>query len=180
MITKSKNNKQVELRKFYAEDFEQLYQYFDACGYETRRRFAPHGYDRKSVLEFHNNTTGLITYIAIALETKKIIAYCLVHEGLFSYDKERLETYSSYWKESNDCTFAPSVADDWQRKGIGQALFNFIKDDLRDKGFKRMVLWGGVQSDHKIALSFYLKNGFQRIGTFVHNNMLNDDMILVL
>ena len=51
------------------------------------------------------------------------------------------------------------VNPDYQRKGIGKKIIDFIKDYCSDKNIKRIEL--SVWSDNLIAKSFYKKVGFE-------------------
>jgi len=76
----------------------------------------------------------------------------------------------------NDCTYTPSVADDWQSQRIGNSLFLYILKNLQSSGIKRTILWGGIQSDNEKAVNFYKKNGFRILGESEYNGP-NHDMI---
>jgi len=71
------------------------------------------------------------------------------------------------------------VADAWQGYGLANHLLKFILADIKSPGFKRIILWGGVQCSNEPALKFYIKHGFKTLGSFEYNG-LNNDMILVL
>ncbi len=90
----------------------------------------------------------------------EIIGYAIVQRGILEHDRPRLQSYGLELSNTSDCTFAPSVADKWQGKGLGHLLLNFIVSDLLDGGFKRIILWGGVQSNNYNAVKFYLKKKF--------------------
>ena len=74
---------------------------------------------------------------------------------------------------------APSVTDEWQSEGVGQLLFNYVLDEMKNRNAKQLILWGGVQIDNIKAVRFYQKNGFRSLGHFQYNG-LNEDMMLPL
>ncbi|KAF0240536.1 MAG: N-acetyltransferase, partial [Chitinophagaceae bacterium] len=76
-----------------------------------------------------------------------------------------------------DCCFAPSVADNWQNQGVGNALFDFVLEQVLFIGFSRIILWGGVQASNENAIQYYKKLGFETLGSFEYQG-LNYDMIL--
>jgi len=178
MIVTTKNNRQVALRKLNADDYGNLCDYFGKLSYETRKRFGPHPFDRNSIIEFYRNDlhTG---YIAQDAETSAIVAYSIIKIGFLEHDAFRLQSYGLKLDNKADATFAPSVADNWQSQGIGNALFQFIISGLKLLEIKRIILWGGVQADNHKAVNYYRKNGFQTLGEF-HFNGLNYDMVLQL
>jgi len=178
MIFEAKNNRQVCLRIFCSDDTDHLCNYLQGLSEITKSRFGPHGFDRQSIIDIYQNTSEYFGYIAEELLTKKIVAYSILKTGYLPHDRFRFESYGLLPDQQTDCTYAPSVADAWQSCGLGNALFHYIISELKAKGFKRVLLWGGVQSDNEKAISFYLKNGFKLLGHFDYNG-LNDDMILL-
>ena len=177
MIIEAKNNRQVCLRRLNLDDLDNLFCYLQSLSATTKHRFGPHPYDKQSIIDFYENQDENLGYIAEDIETKKIIAYSIIKMGYLQDDSFRLQSYGLSLDHQTDCTFAPSVADLWQSCGIGNALFNFIRSDLKAKGIKRIILWSGVDSDNERAINFYRKNGFKVLGQFEYNGM-NDDMIL--
>lgn len=178
MIVTTKNNRQVELRKLNSDDYDNLCDYLDKLSIETRKRFGPHPFERNSIIEFYRNDlhTG---YIAQDTETSEIVAYSIIKIGFLEHDVFRLQSYGLKLDHKTDATFAPSVADNWQSQGIGNALFQFIIADLKLFEINRVILWGGVQADNHKAVNYYRKNGFQALGKF-HYNGLNYDMVFQL
>lgn len=176
MIIQAKNNRQVLVRKLTTDDIDKLSEYLQHLSPDTVKRFGPHGFDKQSVSALYQNPDEYSGYIAQDLETSAIIAYSIIKTGFLEHDRYRLQSYGLTLNHKTDCTFAPSVADDWQSQGVGNGLFQFILSDLKNRGIKRIILWGGVQSDNLKAVTYYLKNGFIKLGQFEYNGS-NDDMI---
>jgi diamine N-acetyltransferase len=177
MITRTKNNKQLLLRKLEHEDFNKLYIYLQHLGPDTIKRFGPHAFDEPTITMLYQKQDEYLGYIALDEETSEIVAYAIIKLGYLEHDRSRLESYGMGLDTITDCTFAPSVADQWQSIGIGKLLFDFILGDLKPRGIKRIILWGGVQYDNEKAVKFYLRNGFRVLGKFEYNGW-NVDMIL--
>ncbi|MDO9255833.1 MAG: GNAT family N-acetyltransferase [Bacteroidales bacterium] len=177
MIIQSKNNRQVLLQRLTADDIDKLTGYFQKLGTETLKRYGPHGFDKQSLSELYKNAGNHAAFIAEDTETSEIIAYSVILSGYLEHDSFRLQSYGLTLNHVTDCTFAPSVADEWQSQGIGNSLFHFMLADLKLNGIKRIILWGGVQSDNQKAVNYYLKNGFRILGEFEYYG-LNYDMIL--
>lgn len=177
MVTQTKNGKSVLLRKLTLDDIDKLSNYLQNLGPDTVKRFGPHEFDKQSVSTIFQDPDHYTGYIAEDSYTSEIIAYSIIKTGYLEHDGNRLQSYGVTPDEKTDCTFAPSVADKWQSLGVGNSLFLFILSDLKVKGFRRIILWGGVQSSNQKAVNYYLKNGFVKLGQFEHNG-LNDDMIL--
>ena len=179
MIIQTKNNRQVLLRRLNAGDFDKLVDYFQRLSPDTIKRFGPHRFDKQSIVDVYEHSTEYKGYLAQDIDTSEIIAYSIIKTGYLEHDCSRLQSYGLTPDNKTDCTFAPSVADDWQSLGVGNSLFNFILSDLKADGIKRILLWGGVQSDNLKAVNYYVKNGFRIVGEFQYNGP-NYDMILEL
>lgn len=162
--------------KLTVPDAEVLFSYLNNLGSETRKRFNPHGFDRDSLLTILQNGVDYPAYAVLDDETGLMVAYSVVRKGFPEHDKPRLASYGLFFEDKRDCVFAPSVADEWQGKGMGTAMFGFVVNDLKAAGFNRILLWGGVQRDNKRAVRFYLRNGFRILGEF-ENEGPNYDMI---
>jgi diamine N-acetyltransferase len=170
------NNDNIVYRKLISTDFDRLLHYLHYLSNETKGRFGPHPFDETSVIDFYkaDDVTG---YIAEEKLSHSIIAYAIIRKGILYFEKERLLDYKYFDIDKDCCTYAPSVADNWQGKGIGKLLFNCILNDCKKESIKKIILWGGVQSSNERAINFYRKLGFIKIGLFEYNGS-NEDMIL--
>ena len=177
MIIKIKDGRQVLVRKLTPIDVDKLFDYFQRLGPDTLKRYGPHKFDKDSITEIFQNPGDHTAYIAMDIETSEIVAYSVIKKGFLEHDGYRLQSYGIILDSTTDCTFAPSVADEWQSLGVGNSLFQFLLSDLIANGQKRIILWGGVQADNNKAVNYYLKNGFRTLGQFEHNGQ-NFDMIL--
>jgi GNAT superfamily N-acetyltransferase len=160
-----------------ATDHDALVHYLNQLSEATRQRFEPHPFDRDGVLNFHKSYEGLLAYVAEDLSQQEIIAYAVIKHGCLEHDKERLMSYDGINLDEGSCTFAPSVADKWQSRGIGKLLFHYILNDLKVAGISKIILWGGVQAGNNKAVNFYRKMGFTTLGSFEYNGS-NLDMLL--
>ena len=162
------------------KDFEKLHTYLNTLSATTRSRFAPHAFDIATIQQFYLPENHNIGFIMMNESEEEIIAYAIIKKGYVLKDKLRLENYGIPLYPETDCTFAPSISDAWQGKGLGKVLFAFIKNELKEQGMKRVILWGGVQALNERAVHFYLKLGFEKSGEFEKNGMNNFDMLLEL
>jgi len=176
MIVQIKSNKQIELRRVGEDDAVLITEYLSQLSAETRSRFGPHPYDIDSVTAFYKKMVHL-GFMAIDIDSNTIIGYAVIKMGYLEHDFNRLENYGISLDHHTDCTFAPSVADNWQNQGVGNALFDFMLDHLLFIGFSRIILWGGVQASNENAIQYYKKIGFENLGSFEYHG-LNYDMIL--
>ncbi|MEW2265151.1 GNAT family N-acetyltransferase [Streptomyces sp. NPDC047853] len=82
---------------------------------------------------------------------------------------------------ATDGRFGPTLADDYQGKGVGTQILPLIADVARGFGKRRIILLGGVLADNARAIRYYRKNGFQAVGSFTGTNGVRSlDMILDL
>jgi len=177
VIVQAKNNRKIFLRRFKIDDIDQLFQYLQHLSSETRKRFGPHHFDKQSIIDFYKNADEYLSYVAQDIDTSELIAYSIIRIGYLEHDHFRLQSYGLSLDNKTDCTFAPSVADEWQSCGVGDHLFSFICTELKGYGIQRIILWGGVQCDNRKAVNFYHKNGFRTLGHFEYSGQ-NMDMIL--
>lgn len=162
-------------RPLQSSDEDLLLNYLEKLSPQTRHRFGPHPFDKQAIRDFYkpeNQNQGFV-----AIEHKAIIAYAIIKYGFLPHDAPRLQGYGLELNANTDCTFAPSVADEWQGRGIGSGLFDFILSGLKAQGKKRLLLWGGVQASNEKAISYYLKKGFRILGEFEYHGQ-NLDMVL--
>lgn len=164
-------------RPLQSSDEDLLQNYLEKLSPQTRHRFGPHPYDNQAIRDFYNHENLNQGFVAIEPQYQSIIAYAIIKHGFLEHDATRLQGYGLILNSLTDCTFAPSVADDWQGRGIGSGLFDFILTGLKAQGKKRLILWGGVQASNERAIAYYLKKGFRPLGEFEYNGM-NLDMVL--
>jgi GNAT superfamily N-acetyltransferase len=179
MMVTTKDNRQILLRKFDLEDSADLAAYFIQLSDESKRRYGPHAFDEQAIRGLYKNPNPLIGFIALDPGNNRFIAYSVIKPGFLQQDQARLQSWGLTLDPETDATYAPSVADGWQNCGVGNSMFGFILSDLKLKGIRRIILWGGVQATNEKAVEFYLKNGFKTLGQFEHNGT-NFDMIMNL
>jgi diamine N-acetyltransferase len=167
-----------QIRLLQPADLEALGRYLQKLGPETRKHFAPHDFDRETLMDLFVRQQDLYhAYIAMPANSDEILAYAVLKRGFLLHDLPRLQCYGLNPSHETDCTFAPSVADEHQQKGIGSLMMNFIISDLEKSVIKRIILWGGVQAENQLALRLYLRHGFVKLGEFDYQG-LNWDMCL--
>ncbi len=175
-VTSIINNQAVEIRMSGTGDVYSLHQYLQALSQETKRRFGPHSFELKEIAEILNLPDEYSGFVAAEKESGKIIAYSITKRGFLEHDRPRLEQYGLKLHPTNDATYAPSVADEWQSRGLGNQLYHYMVSGLTTQGVKRIILWGGVQCDNHKAVNYYRKLGFTVVGQFEYYG-LNYDMI---
>lgn len=171
------------IRPLQAEDAERLGVYFAGLSPESRSRYGPHAFDQETAdaicanLEPH----AMLRFVGVLSSEAEgdFVAYVLLRDGVLKGDSERYEKLGIPLHPETDCTLAPSVRDGYQNRGVGSLMMNHVLDSAKRLGYRRVVLWGGVQSTNLRAVHLYQKFGFVKVGEF-YNGKDNDDMILDL
>jgi GNAT superfamily N-acetyltransferase len=175
----------VEFRTVRATDVQILGDYFQNLSAETKRRYGPHPFDRETAKQLCESTDPADTLRMVAIlgsgAKQRVIAYFILILGIRLDDVARYEKLDMPLQPKTDCTLAPSVADDFQAKGLGSTLMERLIENAKTLGRTRMVLWGGTQATNDRAIHFYHKHGFRTVGEFQEPLGFNNyDMILDL
>lgn len=175
------NGMDVSIRLLESSDNEILFDYFEKLSSESKSRFGPHPFDRETVNQIcWNPDHEIYRYIAVDNASGSIVAYMLIKQGMIEWDEKRFADRNEKYDHDTTVTFAPSVSDVWQSKGLGTLMNTVIEDDLRRRGIVKIILWGGVQATNSRAVHFYKKTGYQFLSSFYHNGMDNYDMVKML
>ena len=169
----------ITCRQWQESDLPNLLLYLLHLSEVTRDRFGPHPFTMDA-LEHVYHHPDYIGFLIIENNSTFIIGYAIVKLGYLEHDLPRLLSYHFQPNHTTDATYAPSLADDWQGKGIGKLLWNTVKEYLQQLQKKRVILWGGVQSNNTIAVKYYQKNNVISIGSYTYNGKDNLDMICTL
>lgn len=169
----------ITCRQWKEQDLENLLLYLVHLSPATKQRFEPHPFTIETLnqLYHHPDYNGLLI---IENNSTYIIGYAILKKGYLEYDFARLQAYQISPNHDTDVTYAPSLADDWQGKGIGQQLWEYTSTLLKAQNKARVILWGGVQADNNKAVNYYKRNGFVEIGGYEFNGKNNLDMISFL
>ncbi len=176
---------QALLRPLTRNDAGMLGRYFLSLSDDTKRRYGPHPFDQATADQLCAETNYADT-VRMLMTTgsgpdEQVIAYFILVLGVWDADRERYATLNMPLSATTDCTLAPSVADAYQSKGVGNIIMQQVIATARRLGKTRMVLWGGVQATNTRAKNFYTKYGFQHVGDFENPpGRNNHDMILSL
>lgn len=176
-----KNKEKVYFRLLQEEDTEKLFQFYDHLSESSKKRFRPHEFDKDTIASIchHIDFDHTIRFVAETEDKTEVIAYGIFKRGYLPHEIPRLTQYDFSFDHEKDYTFAPAVADAYQSKGLGSALFSYTMEKMKEKNANKIILWGGVQADNNKAVNFYLKHGFNKLGEF-HYQGNNFDMIKYL
>jgi len=114
----------------------------------------------------------------IATAAEHIVALFELSFDLTDDDLARYQSYGIPLNVATDCRFGPTIADDYQNRGLGSRLLPYVFDLARRFGQRQMILWGGVIAHNHRAIHYYQKHGFMIVGEFHKDaNILCYDMI---
>jgi diamine N-acetyltransferase len=175
------NGEAIEIRLLQTTDSQLLSNYFNALSADTLTRFQPHPFDIFTIEQICHHPQGdYCRLIAFSPINQQIIAYFLIFWGILPKDQARYEALGIALNPSLDCTFAPSVADDYQDQKLGSLLMPITLKICQMTDYQRIILWGGVQTENPRAVKFYQKFGFEIAGSFQNKNGNNWDMYYTL
>jgi diamine N-acetyltransferase len=179
--TQLPNGEAIEIRLLQNTDNQLLSNYFNVLSADTLKRFQPHPLNATTVEQICQNPAGdYCRLIAFSPIHQQIIAYFLIFWGVLSKDQARYEAVGLGLNPATDCTFAPSVADDYQDQKLGSLLMPYLIKICQVVDYQRIILWGGVQAENPRAVRFYQKFGFEVVGSFQNKNGNNWDMYYIL
>ena len=166
------------LRPLRREDAPALSSYFDALTPESRRRFQPHPLTPEAARNLCSIEDSATLRLVIE-SAGKIIAYFILEPVVSVHEAERYSRFGIALKSGKDYRFAPSVADDFQNKGVASLAMTHLVNLARESGVRSFVLMGGTQATNARAIAFYEKFGFKRFGGY-QTEVFNHDMRLLI
>jgi diamine N-acetyltransferase len=175
-------NEKVIFRLLDSYDGEKLRAYFENLSETTKGYFGPHPLNKETAINICSNLdlNNNVIYFVVTTEDKtRIIAYFLLFLGVLDHDRKRYFDIGLKLSNTNDCSLAPSVLDEYQDKHLGSLIIEKTLGIAKQLKKERMILWGGVKAENPRAIHFYEKFGFKKIGEFEHQG-LNYDMMLEL
>lgn len=173
------NGKRFVLRPLQGGDVELLARFLEGLSPTTRAFSTFDSYDRTAAqalcdainrydkLRFVVEDVGAENAVG---ESGAIVGLMEFSFGIPEGDVQRYQRYGMVLDGRVDCRFGPTLADGYQDRGLGSALFPHLVDVARRFGKQRIVLWGGVFAANMRAIRFYEKQGFVRAGAFAGAN----------
>ena len=162
-----RDGRPVTVRPLLPADVEPLAAFFASLSEDTRRRYAPHPFDRATAeLLCSSIDSDPRTRFIVVLEDEPgtpVAGYLIFNPNLSKDDQER---YAGHVKTGLSAAIAPVVADAYQRQGVGSLLMRHVIACARDMGMLQIVLSGGVRAFNEKAICYYEKLGFTKTGEF--------------
>ncbi|MFG2024634.1 GNAT family N-acetyltransferase [Streptomyces sp. NPDC048825] len=159
---------EVVFRTLTHTDAERLAGFLEGLSPESRRLSTFDGYDLATARELCD-AIARYDKLRLVLEevpSGRIIGLLELSLALTPADIARYQEAGIRLTETTDCRFGPTLADDYQGRGVGTLTFPLIADVARRLGRTRIILWGGVLADNARAIRYYEKNGFRPVGSF--------------
>ncbi|MEV4396174.1 GNAT family N-acetyltransferase [Nonomuraea sp. NPDC049607] len=173
---------EVAFRPLMHTDAERLAAFLEGLSAESRRLSTFDGYDLKAARKLCD---AIARHDKLRLVLEDVLSGRIVGLVEFSLDPHPADI--ARYREAGihlaatDCRFGPTLADDYQGRGVGTQIFPLVADVARHFGRRRIILFGGVLADNARALRYYKKHGFQLVGSFTgRDGTRSFDMILDL
>jgi GNAT superfamily N-acetyltransferase len=174
---------EIVLRPLTHGDAEPLSGFLQGLSRESRRFSTFPGHDLAAARELCDAIARYDKLRLVLEETPsgRVVGLLELSLGLTPGDIARYRAAGIGLVEGADCRFGPTLADDYQGRGVGTLVLPLVTDAVRRLGRSRIILWGGVLADNARAVRFYQKNGFRQVGSFVGpDGALSLDMLLDL
>ena len=152
------------IRPLTSKDVTALGSFLEGLSSRTRHFSTFEGHDVKAAQDLCD-AIGKYDKLRFVLEAApdKIVGLLEMSLDIPKGDAERYARAKISLSSETDCRFGPTLADQYQNKGLGTSSMAFIVDVARELGKERIVLWGGVREDNESAIRFYEKVGFTHV-----------------
>lgn len=180
----TKDGDKVVFRPLAHSDVTMLAVFLENLSPVTRERSTFDSYDRACAEELCGaiNKYDKLRFVCTAGRDggERIIGLLELSFGIPPSDLQRYRDVGINLSEDTDVRFGPTLADDWQGKGVGTLAFNRIAEIVKGFEKSRILLWGGVLVSNTPAIEYYKKLGFTVAGTFQNEGVDHLDMIYLI
>jgi ribosomal protein S18 acetylase RimI-like enzyme len=167
------------LRPLLHSDIGKLTSFLENLSIETRRLSTFDSYDKVTAKELCN-AISKYDKLRFVLENqnKEIVGLIEFTLDIPQNIIDKYTTYGITLDTKYTCRFGPTLADEYQSKGLGNLIFPYVLKIAELLGRKHIILYGGVLADNTRAINYYQKHGFKIAGKFYNDNGVeNLDMI---
>lgn len=149
----------VVMRPLESDDINLLTEFLQNLSIQTRENYTLESYDFRKAQEMCDAISKYdkLRFVVINQSTEKLIALFEFSFDIPGGDRLRFKNYNLNLNAKTDCRIGPCILDAYQNKGVGTALFPYLKDITKQFDKKRMILWGGVFKKTKKQLIFISK-----------------------
>ncbi|MBD3362495.1 GNAT family N-acetyltransferase [Candidatus Dojkabacteria bacterium] len=174
------SKEKLTLRPLEKDDCELLNRFLEGLSEQTREFYIYPSYDFSMAKELCDaiNRYDKLRFVLNIHPKEEIIALFEYSFDIPESDRNRFKKYEINLSLDRDCRLGPCISDVFQNRGIGSAIFPYLIEIAKRFQQKRIILWGGVFKENKLAITFYENNGFEHLGEFVNSeNKVCLDMI---
>lgn len=161
------DGEQCVVRLLNSSDAEMLTKFFESLSDETKRKYSPHPFDRRTAIEICKLEDKKFKRV-VCIYQKKIVAYCVVYFKFREWEKLRFDKARMFLEDDEVCTIAPCVSDDFQHMGFGSKMFEYVKKVAKAYNKKIIILWGGVVIKNHPAVDYYKKINMKILKKWLH------------
>lgn len=159
------------VRPLRAGDAQALARFFGGLSERTRSFYGPHAFDRETAERLcaeagDPRTVRFVAVLDAEDGVAEMIAYMILTRELGEGDVRRYAEHGPALDAAGIASFAPSVADAWQGRGIGTRMARHVIECARRLGLRQVILMGGVQSLNARGRRLYERLGFRYVGEF--------------
>jgi diamine N-acetyltransferase len=167
------------LRPLMQSDIEALTAFLEQLSAETRRLSTFPSYDRETAQSVCDAIARYDKLRLVVDAGGRIVGLIEFSIDVPSDDLDRYEGYGVALDPMTARRFGPTLADDYQNRGLGSIVFPHVATIASRFGKPRIILWGGVLADNTRAIHYYTKCGFRVGGEFVNSDGITClDMLL--
>lgn len=172
-------DEKIIFRLLKKDDKKMLTDFFLSLSDEFKKWYNPHPFNEKAAIDICSNKDKRHKKV-IGFCDKKIVAYCQLFFGLRHWEDVRFSKRNMFFVGSEVCTIAPCVAEDFQGKGVGLKMMQYIIDVCKQYNKKYILLWGGVVVKNKNAVKYYERLNFEKTRKWLHpvSRVMSYDMYL--
>lgn len=184
-VIELKDKTKVLFRPLLPSDVNALAIFLENLSVQTRERSSFESYDFNCATELCDaiNKYDKLRFVCEAdsgSDISRIVGLLELSFGIPESDVKRFADEGISLNEDSDVRFGPTLADDFQGRGLGTKAFNEVVEIVRNFGKKRILLWGGVLELNFPAVKYYEKLGFKKAATFIKDGKNHFDMILAI
>jgi len=172
-------DQKIIFRLLKKNDKNILIDFFANLSNNLKKWYNPHPFNKKTAIEICNDVDGKHKKV-IGIYNKKIISYCQLLFGLRKWEDIRFKKRGIFFNDKDVCTIAPCVIEDFQHKGLGLKMMEYVISICNKYNKKYIILQGGVVVKNKKAIGYYKKNNFKMTKKWLHPlvRVMSYDMFL--
>ncbi len=158
------NNSIYKIRELTANDTNTLTSFIKSLSTQTKDFYDE--YNNNSAKEMCD-AIGKYDKLRYVIEGEEGIVGIV--EFSLDFTEGDIKRYLDYGIKINkieDCRFGICLKDDMQGRGVGDLVFEKVREILQSLGKKRVILWGGVLKVNTNAIKYYNNNGFRLVGEY--------------